>query len=230
MNKPYIICHMMMSIDGRISCNMTSKLNGVENYYTILNSLNTPSTLSGYNTSKDEMGSNGIFKPLNKTNILNIDTYSKKVVTNSYEIIIDRLGTLLWDNYVLDKNNKPLLIITSNSVNKEYLSYLDTLNISYISVGNNHNIDLVKAMDILFNIFNVSRLAVVGGGKINASFLSSNLIDELSILIGPGVDGRINQPSLFDGLDINNDIIKLKLKSIKSYNDGSIYVRYLFND
>ena len=27
--KPYIICHMMMSLDGRIDCAMTAKLRGV---------------------------------------------------------------------------------------------------------------------------------------------------------------------------------------------------------
>ena len=26
MNKPYIICHMMTSVDGRIDCGMTAKL------------------------------------------------------------------------------------------------------------------------------------------------------------------------------------------------------------
>ena len=30
MKKPYIICHMMTSLDGRIDCAMTSKLKGIE--------------------------------------------------------------------------------------------------------------------------------------------------------------------------------------------------------
>lgn len=28
MNRPYIICHMMTSVDRRIDCNMTGKLKG----------------------------------------------------------------------------------------------------------------------------------------------------------------------------------------------------------
>ena len=36
MKKPYIICHMMTSVDGRIDCAMTSKLSGVSDYYTTL--------------------------------------------------------------------------------------------------------------------------------------------------------------------------------------------------
>ena len=33
MNKPYIVCHMMTSVDGRIDCTMTEHLPGVQEYY-----------------------------------------------------------------------------------------------------------------------------------------------------------------------------------------------------
>lgn len=39
MKKPYIICHMMISIDGRIDCAMTAKLPGVNDYYTSLDEI-----------------------------------------------------------------------------------------------------------------------------------------------------------------------------------------------
>ena len=47
MKKPYIICHMMTSIDGRIDCAMTSKLSGVSDYYATLDKINVPTTVSG---------------------------------------------------------------------------------------------------------------------------------------------------------------------------------------
>ena len=31
MKKPYIVCHMMMSVDGRIDCGMTVKIAGSMN-------------------------------------------------------------------------------------------------------------------------------------------------------------------------------------------------------
>ena len=34
MNKPYIVCHMMTSVDGRIDCAMTEHLPGVQNITT----------------------------------------------------------------------------------------------------------------------------------------------------------------------------------------------------
>lgn len=38
MNRPYIVCHMMTAIDGRIDCAMTTKLSGVNEYYETLGS------------------------------------------------------------------------------------------------------------------------------------------------------------------------------------------------
>ncbi len=55
MNKPYIICHMMTSVDGRIDCGMTAKLRGVNEYYETLSMLHTPSTVSGRVTAELEM-------------------------------------------------------------------------------------------------------------------------------------------------------------------------------
>ena len=36
MNKPYIVCHMMTAVDGRIDCAMTEHLPGVQEYYDTL--------------------------------------------------------------------------------------------------------------------------------------------------------------------------------------------------
>ena len=39
MKKPYIICHMMMSVDGRIDCGMTVKIACSNEYYETLSAL-----------------------------------------------------------------------------------------------------------------------------------------------------------------------------------------------
>ena len=61
MKKPYIICHMMTSVDGRIDCAMTSKLSGVSDYYTTLAQINVPTTVSGRVTAELEMAEPGKF-------------------------------------------------------------------------------------------------------------------------------------------------------------------------
>ena len=47
LKKPYIVCHMMMSLDGRVDCAMVGQLTGVDEYYATLENLDLPSTLSG---------------------------------------------------------------------------------------------------------------------------------------------------------------------------------------
>ena len=123
-------------------------------------------------------------------------------------------------------NNFPHLIITSEQVMKDCPDYLNSQNISWIAAGKNQ-IDLAKAMEILADEFNIDRLAIVGGGKINGGFLEAGLVDEISILIGAGVDGRTGQPSLFDGRPENNRPIALQLKDVASFDDGAVWLRYL---
>ena len=62
MSKPYIICHMMSSVDGRIDCAMTAQLKGVDSYYDTLSKLNTPTTLLCRVTGQTEMALPGVFE------------------------------------------------------------------------------------------------------------------------------------------------------------------------
>ena len=192
MNKPYIIVHMMTSVDGRIDCGMTAQLAGEPEYYSTLDSLNVPTRISGRVTAETELTRDGKFNPQNKE-ILSKTDFAKNATADSYNIVVDTKGTLQWSKE--NGNNFPHLIITSEQVTKDYLDYLNRQNISWIATGKDQ-IDLAKAMEILADEFNINRLAIVGGGKINGSFLEAGLIDEISILIGAGADEPVNQAFL----------------------------------
>ena len=55
MTKPFVACHMMMSVDGRIDCGMTSKLHGVDEYHATLDALDVPCRVSERVTAELEM-------------------------------------------------------------------------------------------------------------------------------------------------------------------------------
>ncbi len=222
MNKPYIVCHMMTSVDGRIDCAMTEHLPGVEEYYQTLDSFETPTHLSGRVTAEFEMALPGKFVSELKAH-LGREEYSKKMDSSSYEIVVDTKGSLLWPDQKEETN--PLLIITSEDVSPEYLDYLDAKSVSWIATGKG-KIDLNRACEILSNEFSVKRMAVVGGGKINAAFLEAGLLDEVSILIGAGIDGRKGMGSVFDGLVSNKEVTQLKLESVQSFESGAIWIKY----
>ena len=223
MSRPYIICHMMSSIDGRIDCAMTAQIKGVDEYYKTLDSLNTPARLSGRITAELEMALPGKFNP-EKKEIFGKEFFSKKKDSELLEIIVDTNGVLLWDEDT--KYEKHHLIITSEKVTQEYLSYLDNKKISYIVCGK-EKIDLKKAMEILYKEFNVKRLAVVGGPLINSSFLDCGILDEISLLIGLGIDGRKGMPGVFDGFNMEHPVTKLKFKECKNFESGAVWLRYI---
>ena len=220
MNRPYIISHMMTSVDGRINCGMTAKLPGVEEYYATLNELNLTATLSGRVTAQLEMAKQGEFVARTKEP-LNIEKFSKKMSAEEYSIVVDTKGCLLWPEHSMT----PLIIITSEAVAKEYLAYLDEKNISWIACGK-ERINLTRAMEILTEEFGVKRLGIVGGGTINAGFLNEGLLDEISILLAPGIDGRKGMTAVFDGLPMETEPFSLKLKNVTQYDNGAIWLQY----
>ena len=71
-------------------------------------------------------------------------------------------------------------------------------------------------------------MAIVGGGTINAAFMQAGLIDEISVLIGAGVDGRSGQTSVFDGIkDDKKSVTTFSLISAERYKDTScVWIKY----
>ena len=97
-----------------------------------------------------------------------------------------------------DLGGRPLLILTGEQVQRDYLAYLDSRRTSWIACGR-ESIDLRRACAILAEQLGVKRMAVVGGGHINMGFLAAGLLDEVSLLVGAGIDGRGGMAAVFDG-------------------------------
>ena len=222
MNRPYVICHMMTAVDGRIDCAMTEHLPGVEEYYITLDSLNAPTRVSGRVTAELEMALPGKFSSEAFTPIAK-EEFHKSSDRDGYEVVVDTHGTLLWDDQ--KDENCPVLVLTSEKVSVEYLEYLKEKHISYIACGKEH-IDLKRACEILAYNFGVKRMAVVGGGHIKAGFLAEGLLDEVSILIGAGIDGRGGMSAVFDGLPMDRPVTPLKLEQLQSFESGAVWIRY----
>ena len=222
MSRPYIICHMMASLDGRIDCAMTAKLPGVDEYYQTLSALNVPTTLSGKVTAQMELTEEAapLFdndRPIGKA------AFSKAQDAEGYSVVVDTKGTLGWAGNIVD--DKPLIVITSEQAGKRYLSYLDERNISWIACGGKQ-IDLAKAVEILNKEFGVDRMGIVGGGSINAGFLDADLLDEGSMLYAPAIDGRGGMKAAFDSLPMDREPFILKLKEVRQYDNGCVWMRY----
>ena len=156
--RPYIISHMVASIDGRIDCSMVDKISGDE-YYTALEQLGCASRLEGrvtlehYSAEKEPFVPT-VNKPVGKPSV------HVAVESDAYMVAIDTRGRLRWPSSQID--GRPLVCIVSELVSEEYLNILRGQEISWICAGK-EAIDLRRAMEALREQFAVEHLAVLGG-------------------------------------------------------------------
>lgn len=213
---------MVASIDGRIDCSMVDKISG-EEYYTALEQLDCPSLLEGRVTMEHYNAAKEPFVPKVNTPVGETSVYVAEE-SDAYMVSVDTTGHLCWNSNRID--DVPLICIVSEKVSREYLEMLRKQGISWIAVGN-ENIDLDTAMNILYEQFHVKRLALLGGGHINGGFLQAGLIDEVSLLVAPGIDGRKNGTAVFDGIGGDDRLpVHLHLTSVERLENDVIWLRY----
>ena len=221
--KPYIICHMIESIDGRIDCAMTEKIDDTDHYYNTLDKLDCDSSIEGKTTLVMHYAKPGTFQGARPYKKAGQQVHIAKE-SDGYAIGVDTRGTLLWSDDTEELFGKPLLMILSEKASEEYVEYLREKRISYITIGE-EEINLTAAMDILAGKFNVRRLAVTGGGHLNGSFLDAGLLDEISMMYASGVDAREGFAASFDGRKKDREPIRLNLESVEKLDD-IIWARY----
>ena len=212
----------MSLLDGRIDCDVTEQIESGNEYYDALNQLNCPSTLMGRVTMQMHYALPEPFIAKDKTPIGN-ERHHVAIATKGYLVAIDTMGKLSWPQNQFD--GMPLLVITSEDCLKAYHDTLTKQHISWVATGKD-GIDLPRAMEILHKEFNVERLSVTGGGNINAAFLKEGLLDEVSMMWCPGIDGRKGMAAAFDGLDADFPPTKLKLASVEKLGE-TIWAKYL---
>lgn len=222
MNRPYIVCHMVSSIDGRIDCDMTEQIEPGDEYYDVLARLDCPSLLMGRVTMQMHYADSEPFVATDPTPIGHEEVHCACKATK-FTIAIDTHGRLRWPENEFDG---ALLVITSESAPKKYADMLSEQGISWIATGTD-TIDLRRAMELLSEQFGVTRLALTGGGHINGAFINAGLIDEISLLVAPGIDGRKDMPTVFDGIDNPHKApTHLQLISVENMGNGVVWLRY----
>lgn len=113
-DRPYIICHMMSSVDGRIDCDMTEKIDNTDSYYEALDELECDATLSGRVTMQMHTALPDRFVAKDPAPAGVTKTHKAAECPN-YEIAIDTHGTLTWPDGM-----RNLLVITDENCPREY--------------------------------------------------------------------------------------------------------------
>src|SRR4051794_13364368 len=194
--RPYIICHMLSSVDGRIDGKSLQEVMPDGEYEKTGATLKGDAWICGRTTMQQHFAEK---KPFVSGS--NIPAGPRPVFVarraKSYAICVDTLGKLRWRGADLDGDH--LICVVSEKARKDYVTMLRKKGISHIVSGKSC-VNLGTAVRQLRKHFGIRRLLLEGGGHINGGFLQAGLVDEVSVLIVPGIDGRHDVPTVFDGV------------------------------
>lgn len=139
----------------------------------------------------------------------------------SFAFAVDSAGRLAWESSDIDGDH--VVALLSARVSDDYLAFLRQRGVSYLIAGA-REVDLSRAMEKIGEMFPVRTLMLEGGGKINGSMLAAGLVDEVSVLVAPVVDGRIGEPALFDADRVEPRA--LVLDALERRAGGVVWLRY----
>ena len=195
--RPYVICHMTGSVDGRIKVRRWTTTDADGHYETIHKRLEGDAwlcgriTMQGYADSGEPLDR----PPADDGPVPREDHVARRDAA-VYAVALDARGRLDWGRRN-DIEGDHVVVVLIESVSDDHLRKLRAGGQSYLFAGSD-TVDFALALEKLSRLFGVERLLVEGGGRINGSMLKAGLIDELSLLLAPAVDGLIGTPAVFD--------------------------------
>lgn len=219
--RPYVICHMAPSIDGRIT-GIGSVRHVTAAYEESAQTFRAGAWIIGRVSMEPYAGKSRVPRRKVRRRIARAD-FIAEPKANSYAIAIDPSGKLTWKSNAIDDDR--VITILTERVSDDYLAFLQSRGVSYL-FGGKTKIDLGRVLTKLRKKLRIRRLLLEGGGRINGSFLAANLIDELSVLMAPIADGSVGTPTLFDVQSRAGARRKLRLTAVEIIDDGIVWLRY----
>lgn len=221
--RPYVICHMVPSVDGRIvTSGWDIPRTVLGEYERTAATFDAQAWIIGRISMEPYAGRSKVpvrkkGEPLPRTDFI------ARRDAESYAIALDPSGKLTWKSSSIDEEH--VITVLTEQVPDDYLAFLRDRGVSYL-FGGKKDLNLKRVLQKLRKEFGIKTLLLEGGGKINGSFLAADLIDELSVLIAPVADGSIGTPSLFDAKEGRGPSRKLELRSVEKRKGGLVWLRY----
>lgn len=235
MNRPYIFCHMITSIDGKIDGThktFSERGKNALDFYNIAFGENAYYTLDGWLSGRatSEVGFTQGKKPNIPKNAEEVPAGDYIVATNlKYYVSIDTSGKLGWDqNTVQYRDTKAHIIeVLTEKASNSYKAMLRELNISYVIAGK-EELDIALLLTKLKEKFGIESLMLGGGGVLNWSFIQAGACDEISMLIAPFADGSSKTHAIFQTKEgVSQDIpVAFKLDHVEQRPHDGVWIRY----
>lgn len=225
----------MSSVDGRLLTERwTEPFNGKSKgelmsvYAAIGRKLNADAWMFGKNTLQEGYFPKK-FHTSDKTPLAHPIPYLAHKTSSRLFVVIDPDADILYESSAVRGDR--IVTVLPETAPAAYLEYLQQRDISYLFAGVKGD-ELNAAMKALAETFGVETLSLQGGGIIDGAFLQAGLIDELSLVVYPGIDGSASSPSIFEYIGREQAPargLSLELLSAETVQDGVVWLRYKFH-
>lgn len=232
MSKPYIICHMVMSIDGKVTGGFLSRSEcelATESYYQINRDYHADAFACGRITMEESF-THGYQPDLSDFVgiVIQREDYIAYKDAGFFAVAFDRHGRLGWQTEkIMDDDpgydNAHIIEVLCEDASDAYLAYLQSIGVSYIFAGK-EELNLSLALDKMYRLFGIKKLLLEGGSIINGAFERENVIDELSLVVAPMIAGADGKPLFYE-----SEIQNYTLTETKLLLDSAIWLHYLKN-
>lgn len=235
MNRPYIFCHMITSIDGKIDGsykNFPERGNNALDFYNIAFGKDAYYKLDGWlsgRATSEAAFTNGKQPDLTATS-LQVPAGDFIVETDlKYYVSIDTSGKLGWEKNTVQyrETEAHIIEVLTEKASNEYKALLRKLNISYVIAGK-EALDIPLLLEKLKDKFGIETLMLGGGGVLNWSFVQAGVCDEISILMAPYADGSAKTHAIFQTKEgVSQDIpVAFELEQVEKRVSDGVWLRY----
>jgi riboflavin biosynthesis pyrimidine reductase len=224
--KPHVICLMAASVDGRtLQSRWSPEGTAGELFEQVHDELVGEAWLIGRVTGQEF--AKGKPYPASSQEIFPRQPWFAQRDAKAYGVVLDAQGKIAWGRS--DIGGDPIVVVLTEEISDAHLAGLRSEGVSYVFAGKSQ-LDLPLALEILNRDFGVKRLLLEGGGSTNGAFLRAGLIDELSLILCPAVDGAKGAPSVFDSTEAEAGhrapVEAMSLESTRQLDGGAIWLRY----
>ena len=232
MNRPKIICHILQSVDGNIDGGFFAAPGlapAFQAFARIRAEYACDAVISGATTAAEIYGG-GRVGDLPETKVRFPRTTWQAKKTERYAVIIDGEGTVRWERGDIERRGEKLhaVVVLQENVRDAYIDHLRRAGVSYLFAGKDA-LDLPLAARQLKEQFGIGSMLLSGGGIVDWSFLQAGLIDEISLVIPPVVDGGLNVASAFDDSPFApaHAPVALALKDVQRLDGDVLWLKYV---
>lgn len=239
MTRPFVFCHMMTSLDGKIIGNYmrTAEASAASEVFYDLAFGEDPfyrhqGWLSGRVTTDDNFTHHRT--PAVDEDAAQVPEGDFVAVSDAekYYVSVDPSAKLGWDSPDLtyQTTTAHVVEVLTGKASNAYKAFLRTLGISYVVAGE-EELDFELLLSKLQELFGIETLMLGGGGVLNWSLIQAGLCDEISVVIAPTADGCSDTPALFETAGRTPDTPRrFRLQSAETRAGGVVWLRYAIDN